>query len=249
MAAVAWAMTAPRFTGFGPAVTDWFVALDSDNSRAYWAATKHIWQCDVRDPLEALLTELATELGGSVKLFRPHRDLRFARNAGPLKANAGGLVLDATASAASRYLEVSAVGFYAGSGFYRFERDQLARYRAAAAGGAGDALARALDEARRGGMEIGGETLRGAPQGYPRDHPRIELLRRKGVYLGASLSPGDALETRVPLELARRVWSEAADVVAWLDAHVGPPDRDGQKDDAVSANHLGAPADPAIALR
>jgi uncharacterized protein (TIGR02453 family) len=215
-------MTAPRFRGFGPAVTDWFVALASDNSRAYWAATKGIWQRDVRDPLQALLAELAEDAGGRVKLFRPHRDQRFARGGGPLKANAGGLVLGTAASAASRYLEVSAEGFYAGTGFYRFERDQLARYRAAAAGDAGDALARALDEARRGGLEIGGGTLRGAPQGFARDHPRIELLRRKGVYLGASLPPGDALETRAPLELARRVWAEAAAVVGWLDDEVGP---------------------------
>jgi uncharacterized protein (TIGR02453 family) len=214
-------MTAPRFRGFGPAATDWFVALASDNSRAYWAATKHIWQSDVRDPLEALLAELAEEAGGRVKLFRPHRDLRFARDAGPLKANAGGLVLGAAGSAASRYLEVSAEGFYAGTGIYRLERDQLARYRAAAADRAGDALAQALDAARRGGMEVGGEVLRGAPQGYPRDHPRIELLRRKGVYLGASLPPGDGLETRAPLELALRAWREAGPVVAWLDAHVG----------------------------
>jgi uncharacterized protein (TIGR02453 family) len=215
-------MTAPRFSGFGPAATDWFVALASDNSRAYWAATKHIWQRDVRDPLEALLAELADEVGGRVKLFRPHRDLRFARDAGPLKANAGGLVLGVAGSAASRYLEVSADGFYAGTGIYRFERDQLVRYRAAAAGGRGEALARALEEASSGGMEVGGETLRGAPQGYARDHPRIALLRRKGVYLGASLPPGDALETRAPLEVARRAWREAVPVVAWLDAHVGP---------------------------
>jgi uncharacterized protein (TIGR02453 family) len=215
-------MTTPRFRGFGPAATDWFVALASDNSRAYWAATKHIWQRDVRDPLEALLAELADEVGGRVKLFRPHRDLRFARDAGPLKANAGGLVLGAAGSAASRYLEVSAEGFYAGTGIYRFERDQLARYRAAAAGDAGDALARALAETALGGLEVGGEALRGAPQGYPRDHPRIELLRRKGVYLGASLPPGDALETRAPLEVARRAWREAGPVVAWLDAYVGP---------------------------
>lgn len=214
-------MTAPRFRGFGPAATDWFVALASDNSRAYWAATKHIWQSDVRDPLEALLAELAEEVGGRVKLFRPHRDLRFARDAGPLKANAGGLVLGAAGSAASRYLEVSAEGFYAGTGIYRLERDQLARYRAAAADRAGDALAQALDAARRGGMEVGGEVLRGAPHGYPREHPRIELLRRKGVYLGASLPPGDGLETRAPLELALRAWREAGPVVAWLDAHVG----------------------------
>jgi hypothetical protein len=39
--------------------------------------------------------------------------------------------------------------------------------------------------------------------------------------VGASLPPGDALETRAPLDHARRVWAAAAPVVAWLDAHVG----------------------------
>jgi hypothetical protein len=81
------------FEGFGPAVTDWFVALASDNSRAYWAATRDIWQRDVRAPLEALLAEAAAEAGGRVKLFRPYRDLRFGGAEAPMKTAAGGLVL------------------------------------------------------------------------------------------------------------------------------------------------------------
>lgn len=214
-------MTTPRFEGFGPAVTDWFVALESDNSRAYWAATRAIWERDVRGPLEALLGELAAELGGGVKLFRPYRDQRFSHGAGPLKAAAGGLVVGLPGSAASRYVEVSAAGLYVGTGIHRLARDQLLRYRAAAASEAGDGLAAALDATTASGFEVGGEVLRGTPQGYVRDHPRIALLRRKGVYVGASVPPGDALETRVPVEHARRVWAAAAPVVAWLDAQVG----------------------------
>jgi uncharacterized protein (TIGR02453 family) len=213
------------FEGFGPAVTDWFVALASDNSRAYWTATRDIWQRDVRTPLEALLAEAAADAaadaGGGVKLFRPYRDLRFGGAEAPMKTAAGGLVLPPAGSAAARYVEVSAEGFYAGTGYYRLERDQLAAYRRAAAGDAGDALAAALAEAQAAGLEVGGEVLTGAPQGVARDHPRIALLRRKGVFVGASLPPGDALETRAPLDHARRVWTLAAPVVAWLDAHVG----------------------------
>jgi len=214
-------MTTPRFEGFGPAVTDWFVALESDNSRAYWAATRAIWQSDVRGPLEALVGELAAELGGGVKLFRPYRDQRFAQGAGPLKTAAGGLVVGVPGSAASRYVEVSAAGCYVGSGLHRLARDQLLRFRAAAASEAGDGLASALDAATASGLEVGGEVLRGTPQGYPRDHARIALIRRKGVYVGATLPPGDLLETRAPLEHARRTWAAAAGVRAWLDAHVG----------------------------
>ena len=213
-------MTTPRFSGFGPAVTDWFVALASDNSRAYWAATRHIWQRDVRDPLEALLTELAEELGGRVKLFRPHRDVRFSHDPSPLKRQAGGLVTGLP-GVTSRYVAVDAHGLYAGAGLHQMDRETLERYRRAAAGEAGDELAGALAAAAAAGLEVGGEVLRGAPQGYRRDHPRIDLLRRKGVYVGATLPPGEALETRAPLEHAKRVWAQAAPVLAWLDAEVG----------------------------
>lgn len=213
-------MTTPRFTGFGPAVTDWFVALDSDNSRAYWAATKSIWLRDVRGPLEALLAELAAELGGDVKLFRPYRDLRFSRDPSPLKRQTSGLVVGLP-GIASRYVECSAAGLYVGTGVYRFERETLERYRLAVAGTAGSELAVALESVQAASLEIGGEVLRLAPRGYPRDHPHIELLRRKGLYLGATMPPGDALETRAPLEHARWVWAQAAPVTDWLEAQLG----------------------------
>jgi uncharacterized protein (TIGR02453 family) len=216
------AMTPPRFEGFGPAVTDWFIALDSDNSRAYWTATKDVWQRDVRAPLETLLTELATSLGGRVKLFRPYRDQRFARGAPPMKTAAAGLVDGIDGTRAPLYLEVSERGLYAGTGYHQLATDQLARYRSVVAGAAGDALEAELERARGAGLTVTGEVLRGAPRGFSRDHPRIEGLRRKAVILGAGLPPGDALESRAPVEHALRVWATAAPVVAWLDAHVGP---------------------------
>jgi len=215
-----------RFEGFGPAVTDWFVALGSDDSRAFWNATRDVWQRDVRAPLEALLAELGTELDGRMKLFRPHRDMRYApQDAGPVKPQTSGFVRLAT-SIAARYAQVSIVGFYAGCGVYRFERDQLERYRAAAAeerrGAALAAALAAAEAAEAAGLEVGGETLKTAPRGVARDHPRVALLRRKGLFLGATLAPGPALETRAPLEHARRVWDLARPVSDWLDAHVGP---------------------------
>lgn len=214
-------MAPPRFVGFGPAATDWFVALASDNSRRYWTATRDIWQRDVRGPLEALLDELAAEFGGRPKLFRPYRDMRYHTDAGPLKPQAGGLLLEVPGTATSRYVEISADGFYAGAGMHRLEPDALRRYRKAAAGDAGAVLLHELAAAEADGLEVGGETLRGAPQGYPRDHPHLAALRRKGVYLGATLPPGDALETRAPIEHARRVWARAAAVCGWLDEQVG----------------------------
>jgi len=224
IAAVASRDPAPdTFTGFGPAVTDWFVALASDDSRAFWHATRAVWQRDVRSPLEALLGELAAEVGGRVKLFRPYRDMRYAStDAGPIKPQAGGLVRTAE-SASARYVEVSIEGFYAGRGIYRFERDQLDRYRASALEPrSGERLTKLLARAEADALEVGGDALKTVPRGVARDHPRAALLRRKGLFLGATMPPGPALETGAPRDHARRVWAEADEVIAWLDAHVGP---------------------------
>lgn len=217
-------MPPERFTGFGPAVTDWFVALSYDNSRDYWAATKGVWQRDVRDPLEALLLELADGDAKRLRFFRPHRDLRFARDAAPLKTATGGVLypVDRATSGAARYVAVSAQGLIAVTGHHVMAPDQLARYREAAAGPAGDALAAALDAGRVAGLELGGEVLRGVPRGVPRDHPHVDLLQRKALTAGAWMPPGDALQTREPLAFATRTWDAAAPIVAWLDRHVGP---------------------------
>ncbi len=118
------------------------------------------------------------------------------------------------------YVQLSSRGLYAGTGYYRVEPDQLERYRAAVADdAAGPELEAAVAEAR---LDVEGATLKTAPRGYPRDHPRIELLRRKQLIMGRSLAAGDGIAREPALELARSVRKGAEPALAWLDAHVGP---------------------------
>ena len=68
-------------------------------------------------------------------------------------------------------------------------RDQLERFRAAVADdAAGPRLEAATAAAQDAGLELAGQSLRTAPRGYPRDHPRIELLRRKALIAGRALA-------------------------------------------------------------
>jgi hypothetical protein len=66
--------------------------------------------------------------------------------------------------------------------------------------------------------------LLGTPRGFRGDHPRIGLLRHRGLQVTASWPAGEWLGTREPLERVRTAWRAAAPVLAWLDAHVGPAD-------------------------
>jgi hypothetical protein len=80
----------------------------------------------------------------------------------------------------------------------------------------------AVTEARDAGLEVVGEALRTAPRGYPRDHPRIELLRRRALIAGRRLAGAGGIGRDAALEHVAGSWRAAAPLNAWLDEHVGP---------------------------
>jgi uncharacterized protein (TIGR02453 family) len=201
------------FDGFGPAVFEWFAGLERDNSREYFTATRDLYEREVRGGMEAMFDALSGEFDGDIKVFRQHRDLRFTPDKRPYKDRTYGVL-------GRYYAALSSRGLYAGTGYYRVARDQLERYRAAVASDdSGPQLEAALAAAR---LEVAGMTLKTAPRGYPKDHPRIELLRRKQLIVGGSLPSERGLSRDAALGHVAGVWRAAAPVVDWLDEHVGP---------------------------
>ena len=209
----------PAFAGFPPAVFAWFDGLEGDNSRDYVQRTRDVLDGPVRGGLEALLSELAgAEFGEEVKLFRQHRDLRFSRDKSPYKTRTYGLVRSPDRA---YYAELSARGLYAGTGFYAPGREQLARFRDAvldeAAGGELEAL---VGAARAQGLDVEGETLRSAPRGVPRDHPRIALLRHTALIAGRRLGGSGGIAREAALAHVAGTWRAAAPLLAWIALHV-----------------------------
>jgi hypothetical protein len=75
---------------------------------------------------------------------------------------------------------------------------------------------------REAGLELEGATLRTAPRGCPRDHPRIALLRHTALIAGRRLAPGAGIDRETALGHVAGTWRAAGPVNAWLDEHVGP---------------------------
>jgi uncharacterized protein (TIGR02453 family) len=210
------------FDGFGPEVKRWFQGLEADNSREYFAAHRDVFEEAVRDQMEALLTELSEKFGGEVKLFRQNRDIRFSPDKSPYKTNTYGIVRGSDTAAQGLYASISARGLVAGSGYHVMARDQLERYRDAVADDArGPELGELLAEAQKAGLEVWGESLATAPRGYPKDHRRIELLRRKSLALGNTLTLGRGIGRTDGLGFVTTTWRAAAPVTGWLDREVG----------------------------
>jgi uncharacterized protein (TIGR02453 family) len=170
--------------------------------------------------MELLCHELE-ERYGTFHLFRPNRDVRFSRDKSPYKT-ATGAVTEGPGGEAY-YVQISAEGLMVASGYYRMAPDQLARYRAAVDDArTGRALERALADVAGAGLDVGGEALKTSPRGYPRDHPRVGMLRHKGVTVGRTFPVARWLGTRQCLERITTTWDRAARVNAWLNRCVGP---------------------------
>jgi hypothetical protein len=61
-----------------------------------------------------------------------------------------------------------------------------------------------------------------APRGFPRDHPRVELLRHKGITAGRTFPPAKWLATPKAKDRVLEGWRGAAPLHQWLDRRVGP---------------------------
>ena len=214
------------FTGWTDEAIAFFDQLEVENTKAYWLAHKQVYDDQVAAPMHALLAELAPEFG-EAKLFRPYRDTRFSADKSPYKTTIAAVL------ARGGYVQLSAGGLGAGAGAFHLASDQLERYRQAVdADRTGTQLERiAADLARAGSELIGHDVLKTAPRGYAKDHPRVDLLRRKGITAWREFPPSDWLGSkRAPRQLAA-FFRSTQPLKDWLDVNVGEstmPDRPGR---------------------
>lgn len=206
------------FSGFPERGLIFYEGLEADNSKPYWNDHRAVYEEQVRAPMLALLAELEDEFGPG-KVFRPYRDVRFAKDKTPYKTNAA-------ATAGEFYVSLSADGLVAGGGYYQLQPDQLDRFRRAVADDVqGIALDRVLAAAEKDGYVLFGDRMTRAPRGYPADHPRLELLKYRSLGASRRWEPADWLQTRSALTRVRRTWRDLEPLAVWLRSNVGPSDR------------------------
>jgi uncharacterized protein (TIGR02453 family) len=203
------------FQGWPAEALDFYEGLAADNSKTYWTANKATYEEKVLGPMSELLEELAPEFGES-KVFRPHRDVRFSKDKSPYKTHIGAIIGDG-------YIQLSAGGLAAGSGMHAMAPDQLDRYRrAVAADETGEDLQRLIADAGRHGIAVHGhDVLKSAPRGYPADHPRITLLRYKGVVTWQEWPAEPWLGTPAAKQRVAAFLTASRPLCAWLNANVG----------------------------
>jgi uncharacterized protein (TIGR02453 family) len=209
------------FRGWPEAAFSFYAGLEANNTKAYWEANREVYDSAVKEPFDALSAEV-TKAYGPLRLFRPYRDVRFSKDKSPYKTAAGAMT--ESEGGTTYYVQVSAEGLVLGSGIYHMAPDQLERYREAVADDRyGPEIANVCDRFLAAGYEIGAaDALKTAPRGYPRDHPRIDLLRRKGLVVLQTFKPAQWMSSPRALDRIRQVWDDAEPLNDWLGHHVGP---------------------------
>ncbi len=214
--------TSTRLSGFSLAATEFFEDLEDQNTREFWLAHKDVFDREIRDPMAALLDSLPEEYQ-PFKVFRMNRDVRFSADKSPYKIMHGAAH---GAPGAVYYLHLDASGLMVACGNYMMQPDELERYRQAVAD---DASGKKLSEilaalSRRRSLSVGtggAEPLKTAPRGFPRDHPRADLLRQKGVIAMRTRASSDLQNGARVRSFVVETFAMCSDLVDWLKRCVG----------------------------
>src|SRR5262245_23683256 len=174
---------------------------------------------EVRERIDPLFVHHAL---GEPKIFRLHRDVRFAKDKSPYKTHIGGYVpLAGTGPGPSQpvavYVQFGTETFV-GAGHYLMDPGQLLRYREAVLDDRrGRALTRVVSALERAGctpVAIG--TLKKVPRGIDPAHPRAELLKRKSLAFHFPPIPKRLIASRALVGWLVQQTAKAVPVVEWL---------------------------------
>ena len=210
-------------SGLGPEAAAFLAALAANNSRDWFHAEKAAYERDLKGPAEAFSAVLADRLAAAhgmahtPRIFRIARDVRFSKDKTPYNAHLHiSFVPQADGAPPAWLFGLEPKSLVLGTGIFAFEGAALDKWREAVAGPDGEELAGIVAELEGQGVRFSEPELKRVPAPYDKDHPRGDLLRRKGL---AAWLDGLPMETAYgengPANCVRE-FARLEPVFAWL---------------------------------
>jgi uncharacterized protein (TIGR02453 family) len=225
-----------KFGGFSDEAIQFLLELQAEQSRVWFKAHQDDYVRLCRQPLELLVYELQERLADvypqienvEPHIFRIQRDTRFSKDKSPYKTNlAANMAIRPPSEGEDQhttpglYLSFGLDGDFVAIGAWHMEGPVLARYRALVDDAkTGTTLQKIVTKLQQGGWSLGSmEELKRVPPPYAQDHPRAELLKRKG--LAASVQPSEGISaTPALIDWAESRLREASPMIHWLDRYL-----------------------------
>jgi uncharacterized protein (TIGR02453 family) len=201
--------------------------LSENNHKEWFDANRPTYQKvrkNVIATVDLLLEEMVQldpGLGGIEAkscLFRINRDVRFSNNKAPYKTNMGASMAKGGKKSpyGGYYLHIQPGSCFLGGGSYQPDSASLKKIRERLDRDANSF--RAILESpgfRKHFGEIGGDALKTAPKGFPRDHPDIDLIRMKG-FTAIKQIPDSVLTSPDFVPQAVEMLAEIVPFIQWL---------------------------------
>lgn len=178
---------------------DFLKDIKKNNNRDWFAKNKPRYEesyNNVKAFFSALETEMVKhDMIEKTKVYRIYRDVRFSKDKTPYKSSlSGGFRRQKPALRGGYYVHIEPGASMVGGGFWGPESSDLKLIRSHIA--ADDKQIRKVLKAKKfvdTWGELNGNQLKTAPKGYPKDHPAIDLLRFKQMYVSRHLSDKEVL--------------------------------------------------------
>lgn len=199
-----------------------FANLEANNEKAWFDEHKAEY-AEISNASQEFLDSVATESGGTAKIFRLRRDSRFSKGQPPYNTRLRGGVqeLDGTV----RWIEIDQSGLTVTSGHPMWDKAQLARAREALLNNTTvTSLASALDSATSAGLSLDEPELKKPLRDASDDHPFPDLTKHKHLATSLHFAAPKWLMGKGAQARIIDTWAKSTQLHAWLARHVGPPE-------------------------
>ena len=222
-------------THFSPEAMKFLRGLARNNDREWFAARKHVFERELKEPMLALIGEINDALVEFAPdhvreprkaLFRIYRDTRFAADKKPYKTHVAAWWVKRgmeKTSGAGFYFHVSAKETIVAAGAYMPSPEQLLAMRRHIEKNHAAMRKILADKKLKAAMEeFEGNPLKRAPRGFAPESPALDLIVCRQWGVSATLPPDTATSPTLVKEVVKR-FRLAAPLVEFLNAGLPAP--------------------------
>jgi len=182
--------------------------LKKNNNRDWFAETKPTFkkaQDNAKDLYAAIRETLEQhDEIDKFKLFRIYRDVRFSKDKTPYQPHfAGSFSRSGKHLRGGYYLRIRPGESFLAGGFWEPNKEDLFRIRKEIEMDASEmrAILKDKDYIKYFGGKFEGEELKSAPRGFDKEHPDVDLLRKKGFIAVRNFTDAEVLDKNFLKEL------------------------------------------------